>query len=63
VGGTDATLDDKAALWNAQADTLLGPDPRENGPSESQTRLEDVIDGGNADGMHRAMRASKEARE
>ena len=63
MGGTDATLDERAALWNAQADTLLGQNPHEADLNDTRARLVETISGDNSDGMHRAMRASKEARD
>jgi len=63
MGGADATLDERAALWNAQADTLLGQNPDEADLNDTRARLVETISGDNSDGMHRAMRASKEARE
>jgi len=63
MGGTDASLDDRAALWNAQADTLLGQSQTDADLNDTRARLVETISGDNSDGMHRAMRASKEARE
>ena len=63
MGGADATLDERAALWNAQADTLIGTTQMDAQPSETRARMVDAITGDNADGLHRAMRASKEARD
>ena len=63
MGGTDASLDDRAALWNAQADTLLGQSQHDADLNDTRARLVETISGDNSDGMHRAMRASKEARE
>ena len=63
MGGTDASLDDRAALWNAQADTLLGQSQIDADLNDTRARLVETISGDNSDGMHRAMRASKEARE
>ncbi len=63
MGGADATLDERAALWNAQADTLLGQNPDEADLNDTRARLVETISGDNSDGMHRAMRASKEARD
>ena len=63
MGGTDASLDERAALWNAQADTLLGQSQSDADLNDTRARLVETISGDNSDGMHRAMRASKEARE
>ena len=63
MGGTDASLDERAALWNAQADTLLGHSQTDADLNDTRVRLVETISGDNSDGMHRAMRASKEARE
>ena len=63
MGGTDATLDERAALWNAQADTLLGQSQSDADLNDTRARLVETISGDNSDGMHRAMRASKEARD
>ena len=63
MGGTDASLDDRAALWNAQADTLLGQSQKDADLNDTRARLVETISGDNSDGMHRAMRASKEARD
>jgi DNA primase len=63
MGGTDASLDERAALWNAQADTLLGQSQNDADLNDTRARLVETISGDNSDGMHRAMRASKEARD
>ncbi|WP_427452454.1 DNA primase [Litorimonas sp. WD9-15] len=63
MGGADATLDTRAALWNAQADTLIGTTQLEAESSDTRARMVDAITGDNSDGLHRAMRASKEARD
>ena len=63
MGGTDASLDERAALWNAQADTLLGQNQPDADLNDTRARLVETISGDNSDGMHRAMRASKEARD
>ena len=63
MGGADASLDTRAALWNAQADTLLGQNQTDADLNDTRARLVETISGDNSDGMHRAMRASKEARD
>jgi DNA primase len=63
MGGADASLDDRSALWNAQADTLLGQSHNDADLNDTRARLVETISGDNSDGMHRAMRASKEARD
>ncbi len=63
MGGADASLDERAALWNAQADTLLGQSQTDADLNDTRARLVETISGDNSDGMHRAMRASKEARD
>jgi hypothetical protein len=63
MGGADASLDERAALWNAQADTLLGQNQTDADLNDNRARLVETISGDNSDGMHRAMRASKEARD
>ncbi len=63
MGGMDATLDERAALWNAQADTLSGQSSNAADLNDTRARLVETISGDNSDGMHRAMRASKEARD
>ena len=63
MGGTDASLDERAALWNAQADTLLGQNQTDADLNDTRARLVETISGDNSDGMHRAMRASKEVRD
>lgn len=63
MGGADASLDERAALWNAQADTLLGQNQTDADLNDTRARLVETISGDNSDGMHRAMRASKEARD
>jgi DNA primase len=63
MGGADASLDERAALWNAQADTLLGQNQPDADLNDTRARLVETISGDNSDGMHRAMRASKEARD
>jgi DNA primase len=63
MGGADASLDERAALWNAQAATLLGQNQPDADLNDTRARLVETISGDNSDGMHRAMRASKEARD
>lgn len=63
MGGTDATLDTRSALWNAQADTLIGTHQSDADSSDTRARMVDAITGDNSDGLHRAMRASKEVRD
>ena len=63
MGGADATLDTRSALWNAQADTLIGTHQSDAESEDNRSRMVDAISGDNADGLHRAMRASKEIRD
>jgi len=63
MGGADATLDTRSALWNAQADTLIGTHQSDADSSDTRARMVDAITGDNSDGLHRAMRASKEGRD
>ena len=63
MGGSDATLADRAAYWNAQADTLLGTAQQDIDLNDARNRMAESIRTDNVDGMHRLMRASKEVRD
>jgi len=63
MGGADATLATRSALWNAQADTLIGTHQSDAESEDNRARMVDAISGDNADGLHRAMRAAKDMRD
>lgn len=62
MGGSDATLDEKLALWQADADALTGPTQDERAREDTRSRLADTIREDNADGLQRLMRASRTVR-
>ena len=63
MGGSDATLDEKLALWQADADALTGPTQDERAREDTRSRLADTIREDNADGLQRLMRASRTIRD
>ncbi|MEP3890679.1 MAG: DNA primase [Hellea sp.] len=63
MGGTDAELDLRAALWMKEADSLNGQDQTGDGSDEARSLMADAIRNDNSDALKRRMRASKGDRE
>ena len=63
MGGTDAELDIRAALWMKEADSLNGQDQTGDGSDEARTLMADAIRNDNSDALKRRMRASRGDRE
>ena len=63
MGGLDATLEDRAVLWQAEADALTGPTQDVRAREDTRSRLADTIREDNAEALQRLMRASREDRE
>jgi hypothetical protein len=63
MGGSDALLDDKLALWIAEANALLGIDQDMRAREDTRSRLADTIREDNAEALQRLMRASRGVRK
>ncbi len=63
MGGSDATLDVRTDLWQAEADAHYGPTQDERARDDTRSRLADTIREDNAEGLQRLMRASRRNRE
>lgn len=63
MGGLDATLEARMALWQIEADALEGPQKDERAREDTRSRLADTIREDNADALQRLMRASRSDRE
>ena len=63
MGGADAELAQRAAIWNAEADALMGNDHVEHVTDNTRTRMAETIRADNSDVLKRLMRASKDARD
>jgi len=62
MGGADAELAQRAAIWNAEADALTGNDHVEHVADNTRTRMAETIRADNSDVLKRLMRASKDER-
>lgn len=63
MGGTDAQLDTRTALWMKEADALTGQNQASDGSDEARSLMADAIRSDNSDALKRRMRASREDRE
>jgi len=63
MGGTDADLEKRTALWQDEADALTGHNQTDDGSDEVRSLMADAIRNDNSDALKRRMRASKEARD
>ncbi len=61
MGGTDANLNERLALWNAEAEALLGTQ-QEDDVEDTRSRMADKIREDNAEGLKKLMRASRPVR-
>jgi len=62
MGGSDADLDTRKALWLAEAAALTGQNHDQMARDDTRSRLAESIREDNADGLHRLMRVSRETR-
>lgn len=62
MGGSDADLDTRKALWLAEAAALTGQNQDQTARDDTRSRLAESIRGDNTDGLHRLMRVSRETR-
>ena len=62
MGGSDAELDTRTALWMKEADALTGQDQTGDGSDETRSLMADAIRNDNSDALKRRMRASREDR-
>ena len=63
MGGVDATLDTRLALWREEADALTGHDQELDAQKDTRSRLADTIRDGDVEAYNRLKRASRRARE
>jgi|GEM_PF-5275727 len=63
MGGSDAELDERVALWQDEADALTGQIQETFGDDDTQSRMAESIRTDNSDALKRLMRASREARD
>ena len=63
MGGSDAELDIRTALWMNEADALTGHHQSSDGSDEARSLMADAIRTDNNDALKRRMRASKGDRE
>ena len=63
MGGSDAQLDTRTALWMKEADALTGQDQASDGSDETRSLMADAIRTDNSDALKRRMRASRGDRE
>ncbi|WP_371395406.1 DNA primase [Fretibacter rubidus] len=62
MGGGDATLNERQAIWMTEAAALSGPVQEERTNGETQSRIVESIHENNADVLRRLMRAAKNTR-
>ncbi|MEP1230212.1 MAG: toprim domain-containing protein, partial [Litorimonas sp.] len=63
MGGADAQLTERAAIWNAEADALMGQGHVENVADSTRSRMAETLRTDNKDVLRRLMRASKDVRD
>lgn len=62
MGGADATLETRTALWQSEADALLGTLQSDSARDDTRSRMADTIREDNAEALKRLMRASRNRR-
>jgi len=62
MGGSDATLDDRQAIWMKEAAAFSGPVQDERIRSDTTSRMVNSIQENNTETLRRLMRAAKETR-
>ena len=63
MGGSDAELETRTALWMNEADALTGQDQASDGSDEARSLMADAIRTDNSDALKRRMRALRGDRE
>ena len=63
MGGSDAELDTRTALWMNEAEALTGQDQTSDGSDEARSLMADAIRTDNSDALKRRMRALRGDRE
>ncbi len=63
MGGSDATLDERLALWNAEAEALLGMSQEDEALEDTRSRMAESIREDNAERLKKLMRASQRQRQ
>ncbi|NNE57651.1 MAG: DNA primase [Hellea sp.] len=63
MGGSDANLENRLALWNAEAEALLGNVQVDDAREDARSRMADSIREDNAEGLKKLMRASRRKRQ
>ena len=63
MGGSDANLENRLALWISEAEALLGTQQDESDNKEALSRMTDKIREDNAEGLKKLMRASRTSRQ
>ena len=63
MGGADADLETRVALWQTEANALFGQNQTDDEDEESRSLMADAIRADNKDAMRRRMRAVKSSRE
>lgn len=63
MGGADANLENRLALWNAEAEALMGTQQDESESRDALSRMTDKIREDNAEGVKKLMRASRHTRQ
>ncbi len=61
MGGPDAELSDRAAIWNTEADAQAGHAQPDHIQTDTRSRMAETIRNDNADALKRLMRASKKS--
>ena len=59
MGGSDATLETRAALWQEEVNALMGKNQVERAHEDARSRMVDTIREDNAEGLKKLMRASR----
>jgi len=62
MGGMDANLEDRLALWTKEAEALLGTQ-QDDAHEDTRSRMADKIREDNAEGLKKLMRASRSTRQ
>ena len=62
MGGSDANLETRLALWTAEAEALMGTQQDESESKDALSRMTDKIREDNAEGLKKLMRASRSTR-
>ncbi len=63
MGGSDANLETRLALWTTEAEALMGTQQDESESKDALSRMTDKIREDNAEGLKKLMRASRSTRQ